>query len=102
MNIHFVQVEKKSQLFSHLLMAFAIFTVLMLILSFSRQIELQPSVPSVSMQTVQMATNDAPVAVPAPLPPVTQTQAIATSEPAEGRSAVLAPQVIPAPLPSVP
>lgn len=102
MNIHFPQVERKSQLFSHLLIAFAAFTVLMLILSFYRQIDLRLSIPSVSMQTAHTAINDGPVPVPAPLPPATQAQAISTPEPIENPSVILAPQVIPAPVPSVP
>lgn len=38
MNIHFQPVEKKSLLSSYLLVAFATFTVLMLVLSMSRQV----------------------------------------------------------------
>jgi hypothetical protein len=102
MNIHFQQVEKKSQVFSYVLAAFAVFTVVMLTLSFSRQVELRLSMPSTSMQADHSGNTDVPVAVPAPLPPVEQAQITVTPEPFGNSQAVLAPQAIAAPMPSVP
>ena len=102
MNIHFPQVQRKSQVNSYLLAAFATFTMLMLVLSLSRQVEIHLSVPSVSIQAVQPANSDVPVAIPAPLPPVEQTQAIVTPEPTGNATSILVPQAIPAPAPSVP
>ena len=102
MNIHFPQVERRSQLSSYILAAFAIFTVLMFALSLSRHVELHWSVPSVSIQVAQAENNDFPAVIPAPLPPAVQTQASVTLEPAAEAPAVLVPQVIPAPLPYVP
>jgi hypothetical protein len=52
MNIHFQQVEKKSQIFSYILVVFAVFVALMLTLSISRHFELQLSIPDISMQAV--------------------------------------------------
>ncbi|MEO5886152.1 MAG: hypothetical protein ABIQ77_00675 [Anaerolineales bacterium] len=102
MNIHFQQVEKKSQVFSYMLAGLAVFTVLMLILGFSRHIELQLSIPSVSMQAVHSENTNMPVAIPAPLPPAEQAQTIVTPEPFGNSQAVLVPQAIAAPMPSVP
>lgn len=102
MNVHFLQVERKSQLSSYLLAAFAIFTVLMFALSLSRYVELHWSVPSLSVQTAQVANSDLPVAIPAPLPPAEQTLTIVTAEPAGSAPSILMPQVIPVPVPSVP
>lgn len=102
MNIHFQPVEKKSQLSSYLLVAFAIFTVLMLVLSMSRQVEIHFSVPSISIQAVQPVKSDQPVAVPAPLPPAEATTANSTPAPTGNANTSLAPQAVPAPAPSVP
>jgi len=102
MNIHFTQVEKKTQLSFHLLTALAVFIVLLLILSFSRRIELRLSIHSIFMQTAQTESNDVPVPILAPLPPATQAQATATPERAEKPSLILVPQVISAPVPFVP
>jgi hypothetical protein len=102
MNVHFVQVERKSQLFSYLLAAFAIFTVLMFALSLSRHAELHWSVSAVTVQAAQAENSDLPVAIPAPLPPAEVTQPIVTPEPAGTTPSSLVPQVIPAPVPSVP
>lgn len=102
MNIHFQQVEKKSQSFSYILAAFAVFTVLMLTLSISRHAELHLSSPSVSLQAVNSENTNVPVAIPAPLPPAEQVQTIATPEAFGNSQAVLAPQAIAAPMPSVP
>jgi hypothetical protein len=102
MNIHFQQVENKSQVFSYMRSAFAVFTVVMLTLSFSRQIELRLSVPSASMQADDLANTNVPVAVPAPLPPVEQAQLMVTPEPLGNSHTILAPQAIAAPMPSMP
>ncbi len=98
MNIHFQQVEKKSQIFSYILVVFAVFVALMLTLSISRHFELQPSIPDISMPAV----HSEPVAIPAPLPPAEQAQTIATPEPFGNSQTVLVPQAIAAPMPSVP
>ncbi len=102
MNIHFQPIEKKSQLFSYLLVVFGTFTVLMLVLSMSRQVDIHFSVPAISIQAVQPVNSDLPVAVPAPLPPAEATQVIATPAPIGNAATSLAPQPIPAPAPSVP
>ncbi|HAX69378.1 MAG TPA: hypothetical protein PK152_01685 [Anaerolineales bacterium] len=102
MNIHFQPVEKKSLLSSYLLVAFATFTVLMLVLSMSRQVEIHFSVPAISIQAVQPVNSDLPVAVPAPMPPAEATTAISTPEPDWNAMSMVIPQAIPAPAPSVP
>ena len=102
MNIHFQPVEKKSQLSSYLLAAFATFTVLLLVLNMSRQVEVHFSVPSISIQAVQPVNRDLPVAVPAPLPPAEATTANSTPEPDGNAMSMVIPQAIPAPAPSVP
>ena len=102
MNIHFPQVERRSQLSSYLLAAFAIFTALMFALSLSRHAELHWSVPSVTAQVVQTENSGLPVAIPAPLPPTASTQAISTPGLAGNVPSILVPQAIPAPPPSMP
>lgn len=102
MNIHFQPVEKKSLLSSYLLVAFATFTVLMLALSMSRQVEVYFSVPAISIQAVQPVNSDLPVAIPAPLPPAETTTANSTPEPDGNAMSIAIPQAIPAPAPSVP
>lgn len=102
MNIHFQPVEKKSQLASYLLVAFATFTALMLVLSMSRQVEVRFSVPSISIQAIQPVNSDLPIAIPAPLPPAEATNASSTPEPVGNASLHPVPQVIRAPMPSVP
>ena len=102
MNIHFSQVERRSQWSSYMLAAFAVFTVLMFALSLSRHAELHWSVRSVSVQATQIENSDVPVAIPAPLPPVEQAQPIATPEPAGSARSILVPQIVPVPVPSVP
>ena len=102
MNIHYSQVERRSPLSSYLLAACAVFTVLMLALSLSRDAGLHWSVPSISVQAAQTEDSGLPVAIPAPLPPAGQAQAVTTPEPAGSAPSVLIPQAIPAPLPSVP
>lgn len=101
MNIHFSQVERKTPFASYLLAAFAVFTMVMLVLSISRHAELHWSVPSTSGQVIQIIDNNLPLAVPAPLPPAEQAQAVLTPEPAGAAPGVLVPQAIPAPAPSV-
>lgn len=101
MNIHFQPVEKKSQLASYLLVAFATFTALMLVLSMSRQVEVRFSVPSISIQAVQPVNSNMPVAIPTPPPSAEATNAISTPEPGN-TSFNPVPQVIRAPMPSVP
>jgi hypothetical protein len=102
MNIHYPQVERKSQLSSYLLAAFAIFTVLMFALSLSRHAGLHWAVPTVTVQAAQAENSDLPVAIPAPPPPAEVTQPIVTPEPAGNTPSILVPQVIPVPAPSVP
>ena len=100
MNIYFQQVEKRSQLSSYLLAAFAICTLLLLVLSFSRFFEQRWSGSSTSAQVVHAESNNVPVAIPAPLPPAEQIQ-ISTTLLSSG-SANPVPQVVAIPVPSVP
>lgn len=101
MNIHFEQVDRKSQTVSYLLVAFAIFLALLFVISRVRHVELHWSIPSVSIQTAQIE-HSMPVAISAPLPPNEATNAISTPKP-EGNTMLIAiPQVIPAPAPSMP
>jgi hypothetical protein len=102
MNIHIPQVERKSELFSYLLAAFAVFTLLMLSLSFIRMAELRLPVPSVDIYQPQTEKTNMPVAIPAPIPPVEQVQSIVTPEAAANTQSILVPQIVPAPAPSVP
>ena len=102
MNIDFVQVERRSQLSSYLLAAFAIFTVLMFALSLSRHAELHWSLPSTLRKAVQTTNSELPIPIPAPLAPTGQEQSLATNEPAAESQSILAPQVIAVPMPSVP
>ena len=99
MNTYFLQVEKRSQLSSYLLAAFAICTLIMLILSFNQSLENRWSMPSASSQVVH-SESSVPVAIPAPLPPAEQIQMSNTSLPSGGANPV--PQVVPIPVPSVP
>ena len=102
MNIHFPQVERRSQLFSYLLAAFATFTMLMLALGLSSQAEIHLSIPSVSMQATGPVNSDVPVAIPAPLPPMERAEAMDTLELTGNSLSIPVPQTIPAPVPSVP
>lgn len=102
MNIHFPQVERKPQVFSYMLAVFALFTMLMLFLSFIRMFELRLSVPSISVHTSQAENTNIPVAIPAPLPPVQQAQSFVTPELAGNTQTILVSEIIPAPAPSVP
>lgn len=101
MNIHFSQVENRSQLFSYLRAAFAICTVMMLILSFSHFFEQRSIIlPSTSSQVVHTESNNVPVAIPAPHPPAEQIQTSDTSMSSLGANPV--PPVVAIPVPSVP
>jgi hypothetical protein len=100
MNIHFSQIERRSQLFSYLLVAFAICTLMMLILSFSRYFENRWTMPSASAQMVYSESASVPVAIPAPHPPAEQIQISITFMPSGGENPV--PQVVAIPVPSVP
>ena len=100
MNIYFLQVEKRSQLFSYLLAAFAICMVLMLVLSFNQSFANRWAMPSASSQVVRAESNNVPVPIPAPQPPAEQLQLANASVPADGENPV--PQVIAIPVPSVP
>lgn len=101
MNIHFSQVERKTPFASYLLAAFAVFTMVMLVLSFSRHAELHWSVPSTSGQLIHTVDDNLPLAVPAPLPPAEQALTSLTPEPAGAAPAMSVPQAVPAPAPSV-
>lgn len=102
MNILYPQVERKSQLSLYILTVFAFCMAVMLALSLFRHVEIHWSVPSVSVQTAQIEHGDMPVAIPAPPPPAEQIQAIVTPEPVGNASLHPAPQIIRAPMPSVP
>ena len=102
MNIHFPQTERKSHLVSQLLVAVIAFILLIVALRVSHGVEIKFSVPSISIQAVQPANSDVPVAIPVPLPPAEQPQAIVTPEAAGNATSILVPQAIPAPAPSVP
>lgn len=102
MNIHFPQTEKKSHLVSQLLVAVVAFTLLMMALRLNRGGEIHFSVPSISIQAVQPANSDVPVAIPVPLPPAEQPPAIVTPEAAGNAMSIFVPQAIPAPAPFVP
>jgi len=100
MNIHFPQVDKRSQLSSYFLAAFAICTAMMLILSFGQFFEQRWSMPSGSSQVVPAESTSVPVAIPAPLPPQDQIQISVT--PLRSVNANPVPQAVPVPAPSVP
>ena len=100
MNIYVPQVEKRFQLSSYLLAAFAICTLMMLILSFSHYFENRWTMPSASSQVVPAESTSVPVPIPAPLPPAEQIQMSNTSLPSGSANPV--PQVVAIPVPSVP
>lgn len=100
MNIHFQQAETKSKGFSYILAALSVCTVMLMILNISRQTELHLSTPSSTKQGVYMESSGMPVAIPAPLPPVEQLQAIATPTPSSTPSPL--PQAVPVPVPDLP
>lgn len=99
MHIHFQQAEKKSQVFSYMLIAVVVFTISMLILNASRTVDLHLSIPSLSSeQPVYGEISNMPVAIPAPLPPAEQVQvtAIPSSTPSP------LPQAVPVHVPDLP
>jgi hypothetical protein len=101
MNIHFSQVERRSQLFSYLLAAFALYTVMMLILSLNNYFEHRGTMlSSNSSQVAHTESSSVPVVIPAPLPPTDQIQIIVTPLPSIGSNPI--PQAVPVPAPSVP
>jgi len=99
MNIYVSQVEKRSQLFSYLLAAFAMCTALILILSFSQYLSHRWSMAAAYSEVVSTESVNIPVAIPAPLPPAEQIQISMTALPV---SANPVPQALPVPVPSVP
>lgn len=98
MNIYISQVEKRSPLFSYLLALFAICTMLMLVLNFSRFFENRWDMTFSSSQAVPAESVSIPVAIPAPMPPADQIQVSAVPLPGFENPV---PQVVPAPIPSV-
>jgi hypothetical protein len=100
MNTYFMQVEKRSQWSSYLLAAFALITMLMLILSFSRFFEQRGSLPFTSSGVVLTESSSVPVAIPAPLPPTEQVQIATATLPTVNANSV--PQAVANPVPSVP
>lgn len=99
MNILYPQVERKSQLSSYILTVFAICMAVMLALSLVRRVEIHWSVSSASVHTAQIEHSDIPVAVPAPSAEATN----AISTPERGNTSLNpVPQIIRAPMPSVP
>jgi len=99
MNIYFPQVEKRSQVFAHVLAAFAISVALMLALSFNQYFAHRWSISSASSEIVSAEMSNVPVAIPAPLPPAEQIQ---VSMMVLSGSADPVPQAVPVPVPSVP
>lgn len=103
MNIHYQQVERKSQSFNHLLVVCAVFTILILTLSLSRHIAISLSAPSLSMPVAYMENSELPVAIRAPIAPTAGSAIVATTpHPAGNITVALVHQPIPAPMPSVP
>lgn len=102
MNILYPQVERKSQLSSYILTVFAICMAVMLVLSLVRRVEIHWPVSSASVQTAQIEHSDMPAVIPAPPPPAEATTAISTPEPVGNASLHPVPQIIRAPMPSVP
>lgn len=102
MNILYTQVERKSQLSSYILAAFAICMAVMLTLSLVRHVEIHWSVPSVSAQTAQIEHSNMPIAIPTPPLSAEAANASSTPEPVGNASLHPVPQVIRAPMPFVP
>ena len=100
MNTYFLQVEKRSQWSSYLLAAFALITMLMLILSFSHFFAQRGNVHLTSPAVVLTESSGAPVAIPAPVPPTQQIQIATAALPSMSASSV--PQAVANPVPSVP
>jgi hypothetical protein len=94
MNIHFQPVGKRSQIFSYILVASAVFMISMLTLSFSRHAELHLFIPSISMQAIHSDNTNVPVAIPAPLPPAEHAHAMVTPEPFANSQAALMTQAV--------
>jgi hypothetical protein len=103
MNIHFQQVERKSQSFTYLLVVFAVFTILMMTLSLSRHIAIRLSAPSLPMPAAYTENSELPAAIRAPIAPTAGVViVITTPQPAGNIAVTLVHQPIPAPMPSVP
>ena len=102
MNIHFAQVERRSQLSSYLLAAFAIVTVLMFALRLSHYAELHWSFPSVTVPAAQVENNDLPIPIPAPSPPAEQPPAVTMTDPGKNTQSISVTQAIAVPMPSMP
>jgi hypothetical protein len=100
MNIHFQQAETKPKGFSHILVALAVFTGLVLILNINRHTELHLSIPSSIGQGFYTESSSMPVVIPAPLPPQEQVQV--TAAPALLTTPAPLPQAVLAPTPDVP
>jgi hypothetical protein len=100
MNTYFPQVEKRSQWSSYLLAAFALITMLMLILSFNDFFAQRANMPFTSSRMVHTESSHAPVAIAAPLPPAEQIQIATAALPSVSANPV--PQPVANPVPSVP
>lgn len=102
MNIHFAQLEKRSQVFSYTFIALATFIALSITLGLSHHTELHWSIPSISIPVKRTENTNLPVAIPAATPPVQQIPAIAVPEASENVPSISVPQAIRVPMPSVP
>jgi len=101
MNIHFQQVEKKSQVFFYILVVGVAFAISMVILNAVHTNNLHLSIPSsVPGQAAHGGMNSLPVAIPAPQPPAKQVQA-ALSPVASPTPSPL-PQAVAVPVPTLP
>src|SRR5690349_7463199 len=101
MNIHFQQVEKKSQVFLYMLVVVVVFTVSMLISNTRRTVNLHlPIAHTSSMQPAYGEISNMPVAVPAPVPPANAAPMATPPMPSSTPSPL--PQAVPAPVPSLP
>lgn len=100
MNIYFEQVEKKSQVFSYLLITVAVFTLSMLTLNASWHTEFHRSMPSSAVQRVYTVDSNIPMAISVPLPPQEHVQM--TTMPVPSTTPAPLPQAVPAPTPDVP
>jgi hypothetical protein len=101
MNIQFQQVEKKSQVFSYILMVGVAFAISMLILNAVRTNNLHLSIPSsVSGQAAYGGMNSLPVAIPAPQPPAEQINMAPTLVVSSTPSPL--PKAVAVPVPTLP
>lgn len=101
MNIHFQQVEKKSQVFLYMLVVVVVFTVCMVISNTSQTVNLRLPIHSASsMQAAYGKISNIPVAIPVPVPPAEQVQMTLAAVPSSTPSPV--PQAVPVPVPSLP